>query len=239
MKRIDLKKNGDTGYFQIKNESKDTAELTIFGTIADEKWWEEDVVPKDVKALLDEVKGTKNLNIYINSGGGSVFAGMAIYNMLKRVKAKKTVYVEGLAASIASVIAFCGDVLIIPKNAYLMVHKAWTIAAGNADEMLKTAETLETIDAGMLEVYKAHFKPGVQEDAFKAMVEAETWMTGEMAAEYFNIETSEPLTAVAYTGNLKYRNTPAALKKQKRKRDKKENTKRALARLNLELESSF
>ena len=239
MRRIDLKKNGDTGYFQIKNESKDTAELTIFGTIADEKWWEEDVVPKDVKALLDEAVDVKNLNIYINSGGGSVFAGMAIYNMLKRFSAKKTVYVEGLAASIASVIAFCGDTLIIPKNAYLMVHKAWTIASGNADEMLKTAETLETIDAGMLEVYKAHFKPGVAIDSFKAMVEAETWMTGEMAAEYFNIELMEPLQAVAYAGSLRYRNTPAALREYKKEKDNKEQTKRALARLNLELESSF
>ena len=239
MKRIDLKKNFDSGYFQIKNESKDTAELTIFGTIADEKWWEEDVVPKDVKALLDEAKDVKNLNIYINSGGGSVFAGMAIYNMLKRFSAKKTVYVEGLAASIASIIAFCGDSLVIPKNAYLMVHKAWTIAAGNADEMLKTAETLETIDAGMLEVYKAHFRPGVQEDVFKAMVEAETWMTGEMAAEYFNIETSEPLTAVAYAGTLDYRNTPASIRERMQNQDEKEQTKRALARLELELESSF
>ncbi|WP_330594436.1 Clp protease ClpP, partial [Clostridioides difficile] len=65
------------------------------------------------------------MNIYINSGGGSVFAGMAIYNMLKRHEGFKTVYVDGIAASIASVIALAGDRVVIPQNAYFMIHKPW------------------------------------------------------------------------------------------------------------------
>ena len=73
------------------------------------------------------------MNIYINSGGGSVFAGIAIYNMLKRYQGKKTVHVDALAGSIASVIAFAdSDMPTIPSNAYLMIHKPWAGCEGNA-----------------------------------------------------------------------------------------------------------
>ena len=67
--------------------------------------------------------GTENINIHINSGGGSVFGGIAIYNMLRRNNAHKTVYVDGLAASIASVIMMAGDEIVMPKNATVMIHK--------------------------------------------------------------------------------------------------------------------
>ena len=235
MRKLNLKKGDERGSLEIRNQTEESADLVIYGYIADTKWCDDDVVPAEVKLLLDEVKDAKTLNIYINSGGGSVFAGMAIYNMLKRFKAEKKVFVDGLAASIASVIAFCGDTLTVPSNSYMMFHKAWTIAIGNADEMLKVAEELEVIDKGILNVYEAHLRDGVSIDKFKPLVETETWMTGEEAAEYFNIDVAEALEAVAYSGKLDYRNIPDALNKPKNS-EEKEKRKKALARLKLALD---
>ena len=97
--------------FTFKNETATSADLYFYGDIVSD-WWgawqDEDQYPDAVKNFLAEHQG-KDLNIYINSGGGSVFAGIAIYNMLKRHQGKKTVYVDALAGSIASVIAFAGD----------------------------------------------------------------------------------------------------------------------------------
>jgi len=159
------------------------------------------------------VKG-KNLNIYINSGGGAVFAGMAIYNMLKRHDGFKTVYVDGVAASIASVIALVGDRVIIPKNAYFMIHKPWMMGIGNADDLRALADSLDVVEEGMINVYADHLAEGVSIETIKEMVAKETWMTGEEAAQYFNIETGEPIEAVAYVGEMidKFKNAPRNIK---------------------------
>jgi ATP-dependent Clp protease, protease subunit len=230
LRRLILNKENQSGSIEIKNKTKQSADLYIYGYIADEKWYDSDIIPNDVKKLLDEVKDASNLNIYINSGGGSVFAGMAIYHMLKRNKARKTVFVDGLAGSIASVIAFCGDELIVPRNSYLMIHKAWTFAMGNADELLKTAESLETIDKGILNVYEKNLRSGITTSAIKDLIDAETWLTGEEANEYFDIQVADPLEAVACSGKLDYINTPKVFKE-----NQKEPLK-LIALLNLECE---
>jgi ATP-dependent protease ClpP protease subunit len=130
--------NFEKGKIEVKNQG-DRIKLIIYGEIVSkelDKWIDEDVAPKDIQDLLYQI-GDKDLDIYINSVGGSVFAGMAIYNMLKRHKGYKTVYVDGVAASIASVIAMVGDKIYIPKNSFLMVHKAWCVATGNSDDLIK------------------------------------------------------------------------------------------------------
>ena len=114
-------KNNLKNILEIKNATDTTCDLYFYGDIVD-SWLgafdDMDQYPEAIKNFLDEAKG-KDINIYVNSGGGSVFAGMAIYNMLKRHKGYKTVYVDGLAGSIASVIALAGDKFIIPSNAYV------------------------------------------------------------------------------------------------------------------------
>lgn len=195
---------------QVKNANSNTADLYIYGSIVSSWWgaWDEmDQYPESIKKFLDGAKG-KNLNIYINSGGGSVFAGMAIYNMLKRHQGLKTVRVDGIAASIASVIALAGDRVIIPSNAYMMIHKPWSWGEGNADEFRKMAEILDSIQKGIMSVYTEHLRPGVTAEIIAKMVDAETWMTGDEAAKYFNIEVDSPVKAVAYTGELKFSNVP-------------------------------
>jgi ATP-dependent Clp protease, protease subunit len=198
---------------KVKNKVGDTAELYIYGDIVDNtdwKWDEYDVMPDDVKSILDQINDTNNLNIYINSGGGSVFGGLAIYNMLKRHKAYKTVHVDGIAASIASVIALAGDRVIIPSNAYFMIHKAWTFGGGNSTDLRALADTLDKIDEGILNVYKENLKEGVDIKSIEKMVAAETWMTGEEVTQYFNVETSESVNVAASASDYyaKYSKTP-------------------------------
>lgn len=155
------------------------AELTLYGDISDSSWWGDEVTPKQFKADLDALGEVAQLDIYINSGGGDVFAGNAIYNMLRRHKAHKTVYVDGLAASIASVIAMAGDKIVMPENAMLMIHNAWTIAWGNKADMRKIADEMDKIDGLIAGVYAD--KAGRENAEFAALMDAETWFTAEEA----------------------------------------------------------
>lgn len=202
---------------RAKAGNKKRAELYIYGTIVSDgwKWDDSDVAPSDVRDFLKEIEDAENLDIYINSPGGSVFAGMAIYNILKRFKGYKTVRVDGLAASMASIIALAGDRIIIPANAYYMIHKAWSWAVGNADDFRKMAETLDKIDESSLNVYKEHLRDGVDIETIRQMVAEETWMTGEEAAQYFDIEVDEANEAAACVDPemfAQYRNVPEKLK---------------------------
>lgn len=184
---------------KVKNMTDTSADLYIYGDIVSSEWdrWQlEDVAPEGVKSFLDTVQG-KDLNIYINSGGGSVFAGLAIYNMIKRHQGTKTVHVDGLAGSIASIIAMAGDKLVIPKNAFLMIHKPWAGMQGNANDFRKMANDLDRIEQGLLAIYEENLKDGVSMDIIKTMVTKETWLSGADAATYFNIEVGESLQAVA------------------------------------------
>ena len=159
----------------------------------------------------------KDLNVYINSGGGSVFAGIAIYNMIKRHGQNNNVkvFVDGLAGSIASVIAFAGsDKPTIPANAFLMIHNPWSWAEGNAKELRKMADDLDQITTGILNIYEEHLKEGVSIDTIKELMDAETWLNGQQAAEYFDIEVGEGKEYAAAVGDYmnKAKNRPKNMK---------------------------
>ena len=206
-------KNNLKNMLEIKNYTDTSCDLYFYGDIVDSwlgAWDDTDQYPQAIKEFLDEAKD-KNINIYVNSGGGSVFAGMAIYNMLKRHKGYKTVYVDGLAGSIASVIALAGDKIVIPKNAYFMIHKPWCACGGNANDFREMANTLDKVEQGILNVYKDNLASEMLYDEVVEMVNNETWLTGEEASKYFaNVEIVEPLQLVACTSDLysKYINTP-------------------------------
>ena len=199
-------------FVEIKNQTDDSADLYFYGDIVSSWWgaWDDsDQYPEAIRTFLDGVKG-KNLNIYINSGGGSVFAGIAIYNMLKRHQGFKTVYVDGLAASIASVIALAGDKIIIPSNAFLMIHKPWSGMWGNANELRKMADDLDAIEQGIMNIYSDNLKEGVDIETIRQMVQDETWLNGPEAANYFNIEVVEAKEVAACASDYfdKYTKTP-------------------------------
>lgn len=176
------------------------SELFFYGDIVSDSWsaWsDEDQYPMNVSQLLKEI-GNDDIDIHINSGGGDVFAGVAICNMLRSASGKKTVYIDGLAASIASVIAMAGDEIIIPSNAFMMIHKAWTFAMGNANDMRSLADTLDKLDSGIIATYMSRAADGVTEDKISELMAAETWLTGAEAAELFsNIKVTEAVTAAA------------------------------------------
>ena len=192
--------------FEVKNETENKADLYFYGDIVSD-WWgawqDEDQYPNAVKDFLTAQAG-KDLNIYINSGGGSVFAGIAIYNMIQRHAAKNKVqgYVDGLAGSIASVIAFAGsEPPKIPSNAFFMIHNPWSYGEGNAAELRKMADDLDEIAIGMLNIYGKHLKDDVSIDTIKELMDAETWLNGEEAAKYFNVEVTDAKEYAAAVGD--------------------------------------
>ena len=200
MKVINFKNkaNKTVGKLEIKNINGNSS-IRFDGDIVDtgwDKWNAEDSCPADVLEALNGLTG--DLDIYINSGGGSVFSGMSIYNILSRYKGNKTVYVDGLAGSIASVIAMAGDKIVMPKNSFLMIHKPLCMVGGNSNDFRKMADTLDTIEQGIINVYATKLKDGANIGDIKSMVNNETWLTGEQAQQYFNIEVSEANNAIAF-----------------------------------------
>jgi ATP-dependent Clp protease, protease subunit len=168
-------------FWNLKQTTKNSAELTLYGVISQDSWWGDEVTPKqfsdDLKALGDDIE---EITVRINSDGGDVFAGIAIHNMLKRHKAKVIVYVDGLAASIASIIAMAGDKVIMPKGSMMMIHNPWTsVWGGDADDFRHTADILDKIRDSLVDVYAEKTK--LDKEEIKALLDAETWMTAEEA----------------------------------------------------------
>lgn len=166
---------------KAKKDNPEVGELTLYGDISSVSWWGDEVTPKQFKADLDALGDIKNLDIYVNSGGGEVFAGMAIYNIIKRHKAYKTAYIDGIAASIASVIIMAADKRVIPENAMIMIHNCCTFAMGNKIELRKIADDLEKVDQSILGTYIE--KTGKTCEEITAYMDAETWFTAAEAVE--------------------------------------------------------
>lgn len=167
--------------YQLKVKD-DKAELYIYGDIASDccKWCDTDVSASDIINKLQGV-AAKSIDVYINSYGGEVAQGIAIYNALKRHKAKVTTYVDGFACSIASVIAMAGDTRKMYSNSLLMIHNAWTVAQGNAEELEKAAEDLKVINEATKQAYLNVVN--ISEEELTKMLDAETWITAEKAVE--------------------------------------------------------
>lgn len=136
----------------------------------------------DVKNVLDNLQPLEPLDVHINSVGGAVSVGIGIYNMLKAWKGKKTVFIDGWACSIASVIAMSGDEIVIADNGLMMIHKPLMALQGNASEMRKTAQTLDTVEATLLNAYNQRTKQPLEK--ISAWLETETWFTAEDCIKY-------------------------------------------------------
>ena len=227
-------------YYDIRNK-QDGVEILLYGDIAHDewgKWTQEDTCPGDIVKALKEAGG-KPLTVRINSGGGSVFGGMAIYNVLKGYAGKKTVYVDGIAASIASVIMLAGDEIYVPKNAYVMIHKPWgSVWGGSAKDMRAYADSLDVCEKGMMAVYSDHLAAGETLEHVQELVDDETWMTGEEAAKIFTVTAGAPTEAVACAGEAldHYGSAPKGVKRardepeQKNKPQQPDNSALDLAR---------
>lgn len=175
-------------------EQTDPAVLNIYiyGDVeaekfVDDSWWghyeESENSANHFRQMLENHKDATQINLYINSYGGSVFEGTAIYNQLRRHPARKTVYVDGFACSIASVIAMAGDEVVMPANTLMMIHNMWMVAVGTSDELRKAADDLEAINAAGRGAYLAKAGNKLTEERLAEMMEAETWLTARQAIE--------------------------------------------------------
>ena len=164
-------------------QSGNSATINIYGDIT--SWaWEElgEVSAYNLSKQLDELNDVSEINVYINSYGGEVAEGLAIYNALKRHNAKIKTYCDGFACSIASVIFMAGDERVMGESSLLMIHNAWTWAQGNAEELRKQADDLEKITQASVNAYKAHST--LSEEDIKALMDNETWILPEEATEW-------------------------------------------------------
>ncbi len=179
----------------------------------------EDVCPKDIVNFLKGLENQEEIEIHINSGGGSVFGGLAIYNLLNTYKGKKVVYIDGLAGSIASVIALVGDVLYIYKNSMMMIHNPLTFICGyyNAKELQEQIDTLEKCKKSILNVYISNINNTkiIPEEDISKLMDNETWLVGEEITEYFKgyiLEDKKDIVACTSSYFDSYKNTPKNIK---------------------------
>lgn len=168
-------------------------DLYIYGDVeseifVDDGWWgsyvESENSANHFRRELARYPDVTQINLYINSYGGSVFEGTAIYNQLRRHPAHKTVYVDGFACSIASVIAMAGDEVVMPRNALMMIHNMSLWVEGSAAELRKAAEDLDTINAAGRAAYLAKAGDKLTEERLTEMMDAETWLTAEECIQY-------------------------------------------------------
>ncbi|MRV72555.1 Clp protease ClpP [Duganella sp. FT92W] len=155
------------------------AELLIYGDIG-YGWYDEGITAASITQEIAELD-VDTLHVRINSGGGLVFEGIAIYYALVRHPAEVIVHIDGIAASIASVIAMAGDTIQISEGAHLMIHKPWSFAMGDANSMRKEADILDKLEAGLVDIYAARTE--ADRDELQQWVEAETWFLGQEAVD--------------------------------------------------------
>lgn len=168
-------------YYSLETNDNNTAELYIFGDITSWPWLESDVSANGLVKELQKLDA-KEINVHINSYGGEVAEGLAIYNTLKNSSMKVTTICDGFACSAASVIFMAGDERIINEASLLMIHNAWSCACGNSAELRKAAEDLDKITQASVNAYMNHVN--ITEDEVKDLMDKETWITAEEAVSY-------------------------------------------------------
>lgn len=168
-------------YYALEINDKE-ADIYIFGDITSWEWFDSDVSSYTLSKELQELDpDIEVINVHINSYGGEVAEGLAIYNMLRNHKAKVKTYCDGFACSIASVIFMAGDERIMGNASLLMIHNAWMWTAGNAEELRKNADDLDKINQASINAYMQHVN--ISEEDLKKMMDEETWILPNEALE--------------------------------------------------------
>lgn len=194
----------------INQHGDGAPEVLIYDTIGDD-FWGYGISAKGFDERLQALGDVPEIDVRINSDGGSVFDGVAIYNALGRHPAKINVHIDGLAASIASVIAMAGDTIAIAENAFLMIHKASSGVWGSDVEMRREADLLTAIEKQIVAIY--HARSGHDADELAAMMAAETWIDSARAIELGMADqvVANKQVAAHLRRPQAFRNVPAAL----------------------------
>jgi ATP-dependent Clp protease protease subunit len=170
-------------YYSLYQDAENkTADIYIYGDITSWPWQENDVSSYILSKELQELdKDIENINVYINSYGGEVAEGLAIYNALKRHKAKVTTYADGFACSIASVIFAAGDERVMSNTSLLMIHNAWSGVVGNSKDLRKQADDLDKINQASINAYMNIVN--IKEEELKELMDNESWLNADEALE--------------------------------------------------------
>jgi ATP-dependent Clp protease protease subunit len=195
----------------VLNKAAETADLYIYEAIGAD-FWGEGVTPQSVADAIKTAKDAKIINVRINSPGGDVFDGQAIYNLLNTSGKRIVVHVDGLAASAASVIAMAGDDIFIAAGADLMIHRAWGMEIGFSEELRKTADLLDQLSDQISDIYAA--RTGLSKEEVSDLMQEETWMTAEKAVDLgfaTAVTAAKKAAASVDPGRFKYKNIPERL----------------------------
>lgn len=194
--------------FRIIRNSNRTADVYIYEDIGG---WFDGLTARRFQEELSKHEADL-LRVFINSAGGDVFEGISIYNQLLRHKARVTVEIDGLAASIASVIAMAGDEIYMAENALMMIHDPWGQAIGTERDMVKMAEDLRRVKEQLIPAYS---RSSLDPETISRMMTAETWLSAQEAMDYNLIDglTAEKRMAARLIDLSKfhYKNTPQQL----------------------------
>ena len=164
-------------YYALEQEGN-AASVTIYGDITSWPWLESDVSAYLLSKQIDGIEAD-TIDVYINSYGGEVAEGLAIYNALKRHRAKVVTHCDGFACSAASVVFMAGDERIMGEASLLMIHNAWSYTSGNADDLRKAADDLETISRAAAEAYRASVS--IDDETLDRMLAEESWIAPQDA----------------------------------------------------------
>ena len=178
-------------------------EIQIYGGIGAEGWDDLVVGAADVKAMLDEIGDAEKITVRLNSPGGDVFEGIAIYNLLTQHSAEIEMYIDGWAASAASIIACAGDTVVMGTGAQIMIHNPWTIVMGEAKDFRAEAAVLDGVKESLIEIYQSRVK--ATSDDLSAWMDSEKWIRTAEAQEIgFADETTESIKNLRSLSNCKW-----------------------------------
>ena len=189
-------------WYSFKNMDSGTPELFIYDDIDD--WW-----GVSAQSVVDQIRDldATDIDVRINCRGGMVFEGIAIYNALRLHKASIHVKIDGLAASIASVIAMAGDTVTMAENSMMMIHNPYGWASGDAEAMRKTADVMDKIADSIAVSYTGRTGKTIEE--MKALMDDETWFTAAEALEIGLVDqVDEPIKAAACFDISMFNNAP-------------------------------
>ncbi|WP_099329102.1 head maturation protease, ClpP-related [Clostridium paraputrificum] len=178
-------------WFAKQQVNKNVLDIYLYDDIEgdSENWWtgevtESETSAKHIKKVLEEAGEVTQINLFINSYGGSVKEGLGIYNQLKRKNCQKTAYIDGFACSIASVIAMACDKVVMGTNSLMMIHHASTCAWGNSEELRKQANDLDVIDQASCSSYLSKAGDKLTEEKLTELLDNQTWLNAKQCIEY-------------------------------------------------------
>ena len=196
---------------KVECKAKDSADMWLYGEVGE--GWEDYFTAKGVVDELRKIGNVRNLTLHLNSPGGNVFDGLAIYNTLKSHPARVVTEIDGMALSIASIIALAGDEVRMAGNAMYMIHNPWTMVAGDSREMRSMAARLDMVRDSLVGTYAAKTGDKSTQEAISAWMDDETWFTAQEAEKNGFIDTiTNPIDVAAKfdMSRYNYKNVPKA-----------------------------